>query len=127
MVTQKFADTHNLTIFPGQGSFGQADCGATSGQLIGYVNMDIQVNDYLVLHLEEVKVVPSGQYNMLLGCDILHGNGQTLGRAKVDMMGKITWVLPNEGGSYHFSHLQPTPGGPRPPSQVINAVQDAPK
>lgn len=116
MVTQNFAQTHNLTIYPGQGTFAQADCGATSGQLIGFVNMTIQVNDYLCLHLEEVKVVPSGQYNMLLGCDVLHGNGTSLGRARVDMMGTITWVLLNEGGSHHFSTLQPTPGGPRPPS-----------
>ena len=37
--------------------------------------MAIQVNDYLCLHLEEVKAVPSAQYNMLLGFDVLHGNG----------------------------------------------------
>jgi len=89
--------------------------------------MAIQVNDYLCIHLEEVKVVPSLQYNMLLGCDVLHGDGENLGRARVDMMGTITWTLPKEGGSHHFSHLQPTPGGPRPAPVVLNAVHDKPK
>ena len=73
------------------------------------------MNDYLCIHLEEVKVVPSSQYNMLLGCDMLHGVGVSLGRARVDMMGTITWMLVKEGNSHHFSQLQPTPGGPRPP------------
>ena len=41
MVTQAFAQTHNLEISPGLGSFAQADCGATSGQIIGHVSMAI--------------------------------------------------------------------------------------
>ena len=68
------------------------------------------MNDYVSIDLEGVKVIPTDQYNMLIGCDVLRGDGKFLGEASLHMAGKVVWVLLQEGGANYFSHTQ-APGG----------------
>lgn len=64
--------------------------------------MYLQVSDFLVLRLDRVKVTPSSDYQALIGCDVLNGDGQVLGKSVIDLEGKVSWRILRDN-SMHFS------------------------
>jgi hypothetical protein len=76
MVTELFVERHGYRMCPYNATFTQASAGGPMGDVIGVIDMQLQLHPMLVLQLKDVKVQPGmSDYSCILGCDITNPNG----------------------------------------------------
>lgn len=61
----------------------------------------MQVNDELNLTLENVMVQPGSAFNIVLGCDLLTGDGEFLDSVKVVPGKGVKWCMAHTFTSYY--------------------------
>ena len=125
MVSEEFVRHHGLPMHEFSTEFQQAD-NLPSGRIVGKTNFKLQVHDELELDLKGVPVQP-GSYSLLIGSDIINGNGEHIKYLKSTGGKKIEWRLLTRGGlsvhtpvvnpSYHIHRQQQTSAAPTPVSQ----------
>ena len=106
MANKGFCLYHNLTITAAHATFHQADC-ISQGNIIGYVDFDLQVHDNLIISLRRVKVNDSPSYRMILGQDVMEPQGNVLGPASIHLTKHIVWTSLADGGTMYTSPLVP--------------------
>ena len=95
LVTQKWVETHGLTITPVSGISITGMNGAPV-DMAGACTMTVQLSPMLELDIGDVNISSGNFYQVLIGCNILAGlhagEAAVLGPAIIHMPGCISWM-----------------------------------